>query len=142
MNNFRIVSWNVQGLGGAQAQKFKARLRQNLHKSFMRSVDIVFLQEHHLSSTRIDSYGSLFTGSWAHFWSPAIGESHNKAGVCIALAEKWYSHVIDYKILVEGRVQFIILEIQNLQLGFINVYAHNAAADRRRLWSYMCDILP
>ena len=142
MNNFRIVSWNVQGLGGAQAQKFKARLRQNLHKSFMRSVDIVFLQEHHLSSTRIDSYGSLFTGSWAHFWSPAIGESHNKAGVCIALAQKWYSHVIDYKILVEGRVQFIILEIQNLQLGFINVYAHNAVADTRRLWSYMCDTLP
>ena len=142
MNNFRIVSWNVQGLGGAQAQNFKARLRQNLHKSFMRSVDIVFLQEHHLSSTRIDSYGSLFTGSWAHFWSPAIGESHNKAGVCIALAQKWYSHVIDYKILVEGRVQFIILEIQNLQLGFINVYAHNATTDRRRLWSYLCDTLP
>ena len=28
MDNFRIVSWNVQGLGGAQAKKFKARLRQ------------------------------------------------------------------------------------------------------------------
>ena len=50
MDNFRIVSWNVQGLGGAQAQKFKARLRQNLNKNFMRSVDMVFLQEHHLSS--------------------------------------------------------------------------------------------
>ena len=52
MNNFRIVSWNVQGLGGAQAQKVKARLRIFLHKSFMRSVDIVFLQEHHVSPTK------------------------------------------------------------------------------------------
>ena len=142
MNNFCIVSWNVQGLGGAQAQKFKARLRQNLNKNFMRSVDMVFLQEHHLGPSRVDSYGSLFSGSWTHFWSPAIGESSNKAGFCIALAQKWSSHVINYRILVEGRVQVIIIEIQNLQLGFINVYAHNAAADRRRLWSYMCDTLP
>ena len=108
----------------------------------MQSVDMVFLQEHHLSPSRVDSYGSLFSGSWTHFWSPAIGESYNKAGVCIALAQKWSSHVIDYRILVEGRVQVIIVEIQNLQLGFINVYAHNASADRRRLWSYLCDTLP
>ena len=95
-----------------------------------------------LSPSRVDSYGSLFSGSWTHFWSPAIRESYNKVGVCIALAQKWSSLMIDYRILVEGRVQFIILEIQNLQLGFINVYAHNAAADTRRLWSYMCDTLP
>ena len=48
MSNFRIVSWNVQGLGGAQAQKFKTRIKQDLHKTFMRSADMVFLQECHL----------------------------------------------------------------------------------------------
>ena len=50
--------------------------------------------------------------------------------------------MIDYKILVDGRVQVIILEIQNQQLGFINLYAHNASSDRRRMWSYLCDTLP
>ena len=82
-------------MGGAHEQKFKARLGQNLHKSFMRFVDMVFLQEHHLSPTRVDLYGSLFSGSWAHSWSPAIGESHIKGSVCITLAQKWFSHVID-----------------------------------------------
>ena len=100
----------------------------------MRYVDMVFLQQHHLSPRRVDSYGSLFSCSWAHFWSLAIGESHNKVVVCIALAQKWSSH--------EGGVQVIILEIQNLHLGFINGYANNASTNRRRLWSYLCDSLP
>ena len=71
MDDFCIVSWNVQGLGGAQSQIFKARLRQNLHKSFIRSVDMGFLQEHHLSPSRVDSCGLLLSGSWTHSWSLA-----------------------------------------------------------------------
>ena len=41
MDNFRIVSWKIQGLGGAQAQKPKARLERDLDKSFTRSVESV-----------------------------------------------------------------------------------------------------
>ena len=43
---------------------------------------------------------------------------------------------------MERRLQVIIVEIQNLQLGFIILYAYNALSDRRRLWSYLCDTLP
>ena len=95
-------------VGWCTSTKFKARLTNNLHKSFMRFVDMVFVQENHLSPSRVDSYGSLFSGSWAHFWSPAIDESYNKVGVCIAITQKWSSHVIDYMILVEEECKLLL----------------------------------
>ena len=62
MNNFRILSWNVQGLGGALSKKFKGRVRQELHKFNVG----VYLQETHLSDKRTDTYGNMLKGNWKY----------------------------------------------------------------------------
>ena len=45
MNKFQILSWNVQGLGGAPSKKFKGRVRQELHKFNVSVCDMIRLKE-------------------------------------------------------------------------------------------------
>ena len=73
MNKFQILSWNVQGLGGALSKKFKGRVRQELHKFNVGVCDMICLQETHLSDKRIDTYGNMLKGNWKYYWTPAIG---------------------------------------------------------------------
>ena len=59
----KIISWNVQGLGGSLCKQYKRRFRQELHKCIIGQVDIVMLQEHHLNERRTKVYGSLLPGN-------------------------------------------------------------------------------
>ena len=56
MANMRIVSWNVQGLGGSVCKKMRGRLRLELQRALTGGlVDILLIQEHYLSQRRIES---------------------------------------------------------------------------------------
>ena len=59
----KIISWNVQGLGGTLSKQYKWRCRQELHKCILGQVGIVMLQEHHLNERRTKVYGSLLPGN-------------------------------------------------------------------------------
>ena len=49
----RVVSWNVQGMGGPQFLRCRGRLRQELQSCLVGgTIDILMLQEHHLSEAR------------------------------------------------------------------------------------------
>ena len=72
MNNFLILSWNGQGLGGALSKKFKSRVRQELHKFNVGVCHMICLQENNLSDKQIDTYGNMLKGNWKYYWTPAL----------------------------------------------------------------------
>ena len=59
----RVVSWNVQSLGGSQCAKYRGRLRQELQRCLVGgNTDVFLIQEHHLSKHRIKRYGFVLRG--------------------------------------------------------------------------------
>ena len=141
MANMRIVSWNVQGLGGSVCNKMRERLRLEVERALTAGlVDILLIQEHHLSQRRIDNYGSILPGHWLSYWSSGIGNSNAQAGVCFAIAEKWKSNVVHYEELIPGRAQSIMLEVNNDKVGFLNVYAPNSSSARASFWSELTSL--
>ena len=43
----RVVSWNVQGMGGPQFMRFRGRLQQELQIALVGGqIDVLMLQEH------------------------------------------------------------------------------------------------
>ena len=56
----RVVSWNVQGMGGPQFLRFRGRMRQELQSALVGGqIDMLMLQEHHLSESRTRRCGRL-----------------------------------------------------------------------------------
>ena len=50
----RVISWNVQGLGGPNFMRYRGRLQQELARCLVGGpLDVEMLQEHHLSESRI-----------------------------------------------------------------------------------------
>ena len=103
MDTFSVLSWNVQGLGGALCRRFKARIRRALHKVRIWSCDLITLQEHHLDASKIQSYGNMLRGDLRYYWIPACGQTENKCGVSMILNDKWVQFVLHSQQVVEGR---------------------------------------
>ena len=79
----RVVSWNVQGLGGTKCARYRGRLRQELQRCLVGgSIDVFLIQEHHLSEHRIKRYGSVLRGKSDMFWSACFGPMGGQ-GVCM-----------------------------------------------------------
>ena len=61
----RLISWNVQGLGGQLYKRMRGRLRLELQTVLVGgTIDVLMLQEHHLNVYRSALYGSMLQGSW------------------------------------------------------------------------------
>ena len=87
--SMRIISWNVQGLGGSNFLRYRGgRLRQELMRCLLGgSVDFLMLQEHHLTESRTRRCGQLLQRHTEVFWSGAFGPSGIQGGVCISIAD-------------------------------------------------------
>ena len=102
----RVLSWNVQGLGGPNFMRYRGRLRQELARCLVGGpLDVVMLQEHHLSESRTRRCGKLLKGHGEAFWSAAFGPSGIQGGVCISIVEPWDKAVLDRGVIVPGRAQ-------------------------------------
>ena len=42
--------------------------------------------------------------------------------------------MLDCRVLVEGRAQYIILMVSDFKLGFLNIYAPNLEGARKEFW--------
>ena len=60
MDKLNLLSWNVQDLGGQAFPRFKGLLQVDLDTRNVGAIDILLLQEHHLSADRLRSYGSNY----------------------------------------------------------------------------------
>jgi hypothetical protein len=57
-------------------------------------MNIIMIQEHHLSKVRIDSYGNILSGSWQIYWSEAFGCHHRKGGVRLTIASQHADKIV------------------------------------------------
>ena len=139
----RLVSWNVQGLGGTQYLSYRGRLRQELQRCLVGgSIDILLLREHHLSESRIRRYGSILSSRYETFWSAGFGPRSGQGGVCISIAESWKAAIVDRCIIVPGRAQYVTMRFCGEHIGVLNVYAPNQASARAEFWAQIADALP
>ena len=138
----KIISWNVQGLGGSLCKQYKRRFRQELHKCIIGQVDIVMLQEHHLNERRTKVYGSLLPGKWEMVWVPAYGSTQLKGGLCMAIRDIWQVKMLEVGNLFLGRAQYVIMEFHNKKVGILNLYAPNSSRERLKMWIELDRSLP
>ena len=93
----RLLSWNVQGLGGHLFKRMRGRLRLELQTVLIGGpIDVLLLQEHHLNECRSRSYGSILQGRWIKYWSFGIGPYGSNGGVCMSVNAKWKDQIVDY----------------------------------------------
>ena len=97
------------------------------------------MQEHHLSTDRIRSYGSILPGRWLHFWVPAIGPNSRQAGLCMAIKEQWASIIVSAGTILNKRAQILILQIGPQKIDIINLYASNTLSERASFWISLCE---
>ena len=76
------------------------------------------------------------------FWSEGTDPRDVKGRVCMILHHYLIDKIIDKGFLIRGRAQFIILNIHNENIGFLNVYAPNKANKRKQFWDRLADSIP
>ena len=62
------------------------------------------------------------------------GLEENAEGVCISLRGKWKNHIIENIVLIQGRAQYVVLEIGGTRWGILNIYAPNQVVNRKLFW--------
>ena len=123
--------------------RFRGRMRQELQHALVGGqIDILMLQEHHLSESRIRRCGRLLQGQSETCWSAGFGTAGAQGGVCIAIAESLCNAIEDRGIIVPGRAQWIIMRVGEDRIGFLNVYAPNVAGGRAEFWTTIGNSLP
>ena len=139
MDALHFLSWNVQGLGGQAFRKFKGLIRSDLGTSNIGTIDILFLQEHHLCRDRIQKYGSILPGRWTHFWVPTFGPNGRQGGLCIALRQHLQSIILSAGTVMNKRAQFLIIKIGSQKVGLMNIYAPNSMSVRAGIWLFLVE---
>ena len=82
----KLITWNIQGLGGSKCMLERTNLRQEFKSpSFKGIPDILLLQENHLSANRILSIGILLWGIGIRF-GPQRKVSMVEKGVFVHLS--------------------------------------------------------
>ena len=89
-------------------------------------LDFCFIQETMISDKQvINSLSSRWRGP--SFWSPAVGR---KGGVAILLSSGLQDNLSVWKKDTEGRVLSILVNLNNVRINLINVYAPTVPAER------------
>jgi hypothetical protein len=130
-----IVTLNIRGLGGAHWKHKRGKLKQELSKDVIDgSIDFLFLQEHHLNTQKVSSYGKLLQGNWEVYWGPGYGHEENAGGICLAARGIWRQYVVAHEILIQGQAQYVIIAKENVKWGVLNINAPNQPATRAPFW--------
>ena len=82
--NLSLLTWNIQGICGAQFHMRKNVLAAEIQRCIEALVpDVIMVQEHHLDGDKIDKIGNICLGSWTNTWSAATGERQIHGGILI-----------------------------------------------------------
>ena len=98
------------------------------------AIDVLMLQEHHLSIERAQTYNTILPGERDMFWVPAIVLNQTHGGVCMAIADKWKSLIVEKFVVVPGRAQLVVLRMQSQNWGFLNIYSPKHEIPRVQFW--------
>ena len=72
-------------------------------------IDVLMLQEHHLSASRIRRYGQLMQGHREILWSAGFGPNGTQGGVCISVRDSLQASIVDRGEIVPGRAIWMII---------------------------------
>ena len=141
--NLSLLTWNIQGIGGAQFHMRKNILVAEIQRcteTLMR--DVIMVQEHYLDGDKIDKIGNICPGSWTNTWSAATGERQIHGGVFIATKAKYNATFTGRGCLIEGRAVYIRIKHRYGHLVILNIYAPNSTAERKEFWLQLLDKKP
>ena len=101
-----------------------------------RAVDILAVQEAHLSETHVDQIHTIY-GRHMHIFNSIDQENPNTKGVAFALRKKSIkTGQISEKEIVPGRALMIQVPWKNgEQLTIINIYAPNESTENKNFWT-------
>jgi exonuclease III len=140
-----MLSWNVTGLSSRKIGLVKrGRLRAQL-RSIHPKPDIVFIQEYKMKQDLCNKMGSLGLRRRQGLWNGAVlnpATSRHRRGTGILLSVALKHSLLDSGIPVEGRAQWIICNIENKKIGFLNIYAPNTGRDRAIFWDAISSTIP
>ena len=101
----------MQGLGESQFAKYQGHLRQELQRRLVGgTIDIMMLQEHHLTENCIRRCGPLWARHSEVFWSASFGPFGVQGGLCMSIADSWHSAILERVGIVQGRPQWTMLD--------------------------------
>jgi hypothetical protein len=58
------------------------------------------------------------------------------------IIETWSSQIVDKGVIVQGRAQYVLLQIGNDCVGCLNVYAPNSEQDKKTFWEIINNGIP
>ena len=58
----------------------------------------------------------------------------NRCRVCMILSDKWIQFVLHSQQVVEGRAHYLLLKINDVVWGFLNIYAPNDRGACTGVW--------
>jgi exonuclease III len=131
-----LTSLNVRGLGSKSPKPKAIKIWLT---SLPSPPQILLIQEHHLGieGTRSTGKGLEYWKGGA-FWNPRIqmGPTQRMSdGTAILVERKTAPLVVDSEILMEGRAQFIKLQVAgNGMFTIVNMYATQTSKNRALLW--------
>ena len=68
------------------------------------------------------------------FWSPAVGNTEIRGGVCMAISQRWIPYIIQKQVVIPGRAQYIIMQEGEITWGLLNIYAPNTTFAQQQFW--------
>lgn len=138
-----IASMNVRSLGqGLHGARKRCEVRDFLRRTTPQ-VEILLLQEHCYSlEDCLDKTHQLHFQHGASYWNNALYSANgNKfhAGTAISLSRKFAELVIHTAAPIEGRANYVILNVNGQKVGLLNIYAPNRTGPRARFWGALAD---
>ena len=112
--NYKTCTFNVNGLG-----EYDKR-RQIFEWLKHEQCDICFLQELHCQNSSNDKWMQEW-GSNAFF----SGNSSNSTGIGILFRSSVIFTLIEYKEIIQGRIQLLKIHISDMDIVLINIYGPN-----------------
>ena len=112
--HFKVITCNVHGLAEAKKR------RQIFHYVKDKEADIVFVHETH----SVKQKPRIWQAEWGGKIVFAHGQSNSK-GVCIMFNPSAGIKIIESKVIVEGRVLNVLVEINGKKVLLSNIYGPN-----------------
>lgn len=123
-----------QGIHGARK---RCEIRSFIRRALPRT-EVLILQEHCYSledcfelTQQIQFRGGK--SYWNNALYNATGDRFH-AGTGILVSSNFSNFIVDSGVAVEGRAQYVILEINRQKIGILNVYVPNEPGPRGRFW--------
>ena len=76
------------------------------------------------------------------FWSPTIGNTEVRGGVCMAISQGWIPSIIQKQVIIPGRDHYVIMQEGEIIWGCLNLYAPNTAFARQQFRRELLENLP